>query len=51
MLDAEFWRDQADKFTARALRTKDPQLHDELEELAQICEQVAARIAEHLPSG
>ena len=34
MLDANFWLDQADKFTARALQTKDPQLHDELEELA-----------------
>lgn len=51
MLDAEFWLDQADTFMQRALQTKDPQLHDELEELADICEQVATRIAEHLPSG
>ena len=51
MLDAEFWLDQADKFTQRALQTGDPRLHDELEELADICEQVAMKIAEHLPSG
>ena len=51
MLDAEYWLDQADKFTARALQTKDRQLHDELEELAAVCEQVAANIAQHAPSG
>jgi hypothetical protein len=51
MLDVDFWLEQADKFTARALQTKDPQLHQELEELAAVCEAVAEKIAEHAPSG
>jgi hypothetical protein len=51
MLDADFWLDQAAQFADRARTTHDPQLYDELLDLAAVCEAVAAKIEEHAPSG
>jgi hypothetical protein len=51
MIDADYWLEQAAKFRERAKTTKDPALHDELLDLAAVCEEVAETIESHSPSG
>ncbi len=51
MIDADFWLEQANAFSARAETAQDILLQRELWELAAVCETVAAKIEEHAPSG
>ena len=51
MDDVAYWRVQAADYRERADATKDAALHEELLELACICEEVAATIEERTPSG
>jgi hypothetical protein len=51
MEDAAYWRQQAVNFRERARRTADRALVDELSELAEVCEEVAATLEERAPSG
>jgi hypothetical protein len=51
MIDADFWLEQANAFSARAETAQDVLLQRELWELAAVCETVAAKIEEHAPSG
>jgi len=51
MDDAAFWREQAVKFRVRAEAAGDAELYAELEELAAICEQVAAEIEDRATAG
>jgi hypothetical protein len=51
MDDADYWRDQAAKFRERAKTAEDPALHEELLDLAAVCEEVADTIEARTPSG
>jgi hypothetical protein len=51
MEDAAYWRQQAINFRERAQRTTDRALGDELLELAEVCEEVAASMEERAASG
>ncbi len=51
MDDSTFWWDEAVKFRDRARKTDDHTLHEELLDLAAVCEEVAATMSERAPSG
>jgi hypothetical protein len=51
MTDATFWWEQAEKFRERAQASADPNLREELLELAAVCDEVAAKIEERGASG
>ena len=51
MEDAAFWREQGLKFRQRAEKQVDPNLVAELEELAEICDEVASTIEDRAPAG
>jgi hypothetical protein len=51
MDDAAYWRQQATKFRDRAETTKHPELHEELLELAAVCDEVATTIEDGATDG
>jgi hypothetical protein len=51
MEDAAFWREQGAKFRRRAEAGSDAELRAELQELAEICEEVAAEIEDRATAG
>jgi len=51
MEDVAYWQQRAQDFRARAETTSDPVLHEELLDLAAVCEEVAATMEERAPSG
>jgi hypothetical protein len=51
MEDAAYWRQQAINFRERARRVVDRDLVDELCELADVCDEVAASMEERAASG
>lgn len=50
-MDAIYWHEQADKFRERAAQTKDQADAQELIELAEACEQVAADLEDRALAG
>lgn len=50
-MDTTYWHDEADKFRERAATTGDRSLAQELIELAEICEQVAADLEDRALAG
>ena len=51
-MEAEaFWREQGAKFRRRAETASDPALKQELQELADICEEVAAEMEDRAAAG
>ncbi|MDE2183832.1 MAG: hypothetical protein KGJ78_12510 [Alphaproteobacteria bacterium] len=51
MLDVEYYRDEAKKYRKLADRVADEEVKKELEELAAVCERVAARIEDRMSAG
>ena len=51
MDDAAYCRQQATKFRDRAETTKDPELYEELLELAAVCDEVATTIEDGATGG
>jgi hypothetical protein len=47
----DYLREEAVKYRALAEETEDPCLHDELLDLAQVCEEVANNIEDRLTGG
>jgi hypothetical protein len=51
MEDVAYWQQRAVDFRERAQTTTDPALHEELLDLAAVCEEVAATMEERASSG